>query len=125
MTCAARNTDFFDDNACLIGEDTPTPELTASARRLRETRIAAAVFMNRWKLEIAWRQQVHRQATQAALQRSLVGLIRLATTRRATADGEVSLVTNLPRYLPPLREEIAIWRSFLGVDIHAILFGDD
>ena len=117
--------DFYDENAWLIGEEVTDPNLSDSARYLRETRIAAAVFQRDWKLMIGWRQQTHRRETDAALHRSLVGLIRRATCRHATPDGDVCLVTDLPRHLPPLREEIAIWRSFLASDIHAILFGND
>jgi hypothetical protein len=124
MIAAARST-YYEDHAWMIGDDDPDPYLSDRDRQLGSTRIAALIFKRRARLLFHWRGEAHRQATKKALQRSLVGVIRLSTTRHATSDGAIALVTNLPRHFAPLREEITIWRSFLGTEIHAILFGTE
>src|SRR3546814_18270328 len=54
---ATSPSDFYADHAWLLGEAANEPCPTDSARRLRETRIAAAVFKRRWRLLIGWRTQ--------------------------------------------------------------------
>lgn len=124
MIAAAHST-FYEDHAWMIGDDDPDPYLSDRDRQRGETRIAAVIFKRRARLLFHWRGEAHRRATEQALQRSLVGVIRLATSRRATGDGDIAVVTNMPRHFAPLREEITIWRSFLGTEIHAILFGTE
>jgi hypothetical protein len=36
-------------------------------------------------------------------------------------SSQILVSTNLPRALPPLRDEIALWRAFLSEEIGAIL----
>lgn len=118
---------FYDENAWLIGEDEPCPALSTDARRIRETRIAAAVLKRRWKLLVHWRN-LHDQMQAATVQAKLrpVSLAvpdPVTRRRRAAPDADVTIGTDLPRHLPVLRQEIALWRSFLADEIHAILFG--
>ena len=116
---------FYEERAWLIGHDgVDWSSLTPAARRLRETRLAAAVFKRRWPLLIRWRQQAHRRAQErkrACGRRSVDIDVR---QRRAASDGDMAIVTDLPCHLPILREEMAIMRAFLSHEIDHILFGD-
>jgi hypothetical protein len=38
-----------------------------------------------------------------------------------TPSTKITIKSNLPEHLPPLREEIALWRAFLSEEIEAIL----
>jgi hypothetical protein len=37
------------------------------------------------------------------------------------ASSQIVVSTNLPKALPPLRDELALWRAFLSEEIGAIL----
>lgn len=87
------------------------------------TPVSAVHIQRKIHLILAWRLQRHQEATEIARRQSQIALIRLATPRWSTAQDDVSMTTDLPHQLPPMREEIAIWRSFLAQEIHAILFG--
>jgi hypothetical protein len=40
---------------------------------------------------------------------------------RACSEADTNVVVDLPNRLPPLREELAVWRAFLSAEIDAIL----
>ncbi|MDD3798858.1 MAG: hypothetical protein PHE36_06745 [Novosphingobium sp.] len=112
--------DFFAEHAWLVGDAAEAPCLTDGARRLRETRIAAALFRRRWSLMIRWRQEAYVRARS----RRCGGVARPLSTpqQRATTDGDIAMRSDLPRHLPVLRDEIALLRAFLAREIDAILF---
>lgn len=112
--------DFFAEHAWILGEEADAPCLTEGARRLRETRIAAALFRRRWGLLIRWRQEAYARTRS----RRCGAVARPLSTpqQRATADGDISIRSDLPRHLPVLRDEIALLRAFVGREIDAILF---
>jgi len=110
---------FFEEHAWMLRDVEDWSSLSDSARRVCETRIAAMLFKRRWPLLIHWRHQ-----TFARVQESHSGQLPIVSRRRATADGEITIVSDLPRRLPTLREEIAVLRAFLAREINAILFND-
>jgi hypothetical protein len=116
---------FYEEHAWLLGDDgVDWSSLPPAARRLRETRLAAAVFKRRWPLLIRWRQQAHRRAQE---RKRVYGGGKVdidVRQRRAASDGDIAIVTDLPRHLPILRDEMAILRAFLSHEIDHILFGD-
>lgn len=114
---------LYEDWSWVIGEDEPDPEITANARTIREKRIAAIIFRRRSRLLFQWRLQAHRVVTESARQRAQINLVHLACTPRRPAHADIVVATDLPSSTPPLRGEIAIWRSFLAQEIHDILFG--
>lgn len=120
MTAAAI---IADDHGWLIGEEAPPGQLTAAAHQQRATRIAAAMFQRRARLLFHWRAQ-EQQRYRSPPRRMAPPRRSAGVRRRADADAALAVTTNLPPQLPPLREEVAIWRSFLARDIDAILFGD-
>jgi hypothetical protein len=42
----------------------------------------------------------------------------------ASPSQQIPVSTNLPEALPPMREELALWRAFLSDEIEAILRDD-
>ena len=101
----------------MVGEEGPIGALPPRARYERETRIAAAVFKQRARLLFKWR----REAIFGAARQSSSIPVRQSSIAKA----ELAVCTNLPRHIAPLRQEIAIWRSFLADQIHAILYEND
>jgi hypothetical protein len=125
MTTTAQR-GFYEEHAWLIGDDgVDWSSLPPAARRLRETRLAAAVFKRRWPLLIRWREQAYRRAQERkrAYDRPNVDDDDVRQ-RRAATGGDIAIVTDLPRLLPLLRDEMAILRAFLSHEIDHILFGD-
>lgn len=116
---------FYEEHGWLIGDDgVDWSSLPPAARSQREARLAAAVFKRRWPLLIRWRQQAHSRAQErnrAYGRRNVDSDVR---QRRAARDGDITIVTDLPRTLPILRDEMAILRAFLSHEIDHILFGD-
>ncbi|MFT4026590.1 MAG: hypothetical protein QM676_07295 [Novosphingobium sp.] len=114
----------LDEWAWMIGEEEASRKLTPQACRLRETRLAAAVFKRRWPLLIRWRQQAHRRAQERKRAYGRRNVDNNVRQRWATGDGEITITTNLPRLFPILRDEMAILRAFLSREVDHILFGD-
>ena len=54
------------------------------------------------------------------------GVCLLGAHRAARADkpGSVRVVSDLPYRVPPLRDELALWRAFLSDEIEVILKGE-
>jgi hypothetical protein len=110
---------FFEEHAWMLRDVEDWGSLSDSARRLCETRIAAMLFKRRWRLLIHWRRQSLARSREVH-----AGVAPPVARRRATTDGEITVLSNLPRRLPVLREEIAILRAFLAREINTILFDD-
>lgn len=114
---------LYDEWSWVIGEDEPNPAITASTRTNCERRIAAMIFKRRSRLLFRWRLQAHRVVTEEVRNRAQIKLAHLACAPRDRDCADVVVATDLPPSIPPLRGEIAIWRSFLAEEIHDILFG--
>lgn len=122
MSQLAQST-LYEEWSWVIGEDEPDYAITARARSICERRIAAIIFKRRSRLLVQWRMQAQRMLRDAARKRAQINLVHLACGPRKLAHADIVVATDLPPTTPPLRGEIAIWRSFLAQEIHDILFG--
>lgn len=68
-------------------------------------------------------------AHEPSLHRAQAGTIRghevAAPDPRLARSHCSQIVVELPRRLPPLKEELAIWRGFLSQEIDAIMRGEE
>jgi len=125
MITSALQPRLHEDYAWLLGDGVDWSALSPAARRLQETRIAAAVFKRRWPLLVRWRQQSLARCRERTRARRTAVHSSPARRLRATGDGDIPITTDLPRLLPVIRDEMAILRAFLSREIDHILFGDE
>ena len=111
---AAQETDL------MLGDDAVQASLCPAGRKIAETRIAAMLFKRRLRLVLYWRKL---SLNRASKHDETPSVPPLSTLR--SIDGGFAIICNLPKHLPPFREEVAILRALLGQEIDAILFGTD
>lgn len=123
MTALAQS-DFLADHAFLLGDAVDLSSLSGAARRRLETRLMAAVFKRRWPLIMHWRTQSMARTQALQRQRACAAPSVPGRPLRAVADGEISVISDLPQILPIVREEIALLRAFLSHEMNTILFDE-
>lgn len=123
MTALAQS-DVLAEHAFLLGDAVDVSSLPEAARRLLETRLMAAVFRRRWPLLIHWRRQSLARRPDSPRNCECGDSSTPAVPLRAATNDELAVVSDLPRQLPVVREEIAMLRAFLSCEINAILFDE-
>lgn len=120
MTALAES-DFLAEPAFLLGDAIDLSGLSEAARRQLETRLMAAVFKRRWPLLMHWRQQSLARSQALQCKTAYGDSPVSGPVRRAAAEDEIPVASDLPPVLPILREEIAMLRTFLPCEMHVIL----
>lgn len=117
---AAQHADLLDEYGWMLGDDADHASLSPAAKKAGETRIAAMLFKRRLRLVLYWRKLGRNRSPKHDEPPSVTPPPTLRSI-----DGGFAIICNMPKHLPPFREEIAILRALLGQEIDAILFGND